>query len=203
MKNFIRKWVSICYVNMVQSDGSMLLCRVPLKVCRAIQYANIGTTGRDRRYFKEEYDPDFDTMYHTIIEVTHEEYLEWYAEHRKESRHEQNWEKMDYQTLSLDIPVDDEMDALTFKDAIPDLTADTERDGMMASRLDDLREDLAAWKPWAVEVLDYFLADQNRSCTKILAQKYHRSEGDVRYWKRCFMDHVKEYYIAHGFVDIT
>ena len=203
MGNHIRKWVNYCLVNQVQSDGSVCLTEVPYKTFCEIKRENRGMTGKDRRYFTEEYYRDFDTMYHLICEVSHAEYREWNAVRLRISRHERKWEELDYQFVSLYDPVFGDEDSLTYEETVLNESANTDRDGIMAAELDLLRQDLAAWKPWAVDMLDCYLADQGRYCTRDLARKYHRSESDVRYWKRCFKAHVKAYCIAKGIVTIT
>lgn len=203
MYSKIHTVVTYCLVNQVQDDGTLLLTEVPYKTYIKIQQANKGLTGKDRRYFTDEYFEDFDILYHRICEVTWEEYREWDAERHRISRHEQKWEERDYQFVSLYDHVCGDEDAATYEETIPNPNVDTDRDGMMAAELDLLRQDLAAWKPWAVDMLDYYLAGQGRYCTPVLARKYQRSERDVRYWKIRFKAHVKAYCIARGVIVIA
>ena len=203
MKVKIRKRVTCCYVNQVQNDGTLLLTEVSYKTCIQIQQANRGFTGEDRRYFTDEYFEDFDTLYHRILEVTWEEYREWDAARQRTKRHERKWEETDYQFVSFYDSVCGDEDALTYEETLPNQSADTDRDGMMSAELDLLRQDLMVWKPWAGEMLDFYLAGQGRYCTGYFVRKYGRSERDVRYWKRNFKAHVKAYCIARGLVSIA
>ena len=44
----------------------------------------------------------------------------------------------------------------------------------------ELRKKLRAWKPWAEDLLDYYLKDKKRSCTAEMARKYNVSAQKVR-----------------------
>ena len=57
-----------------------------------------------------------------------------------------------------------------------------------------LREKLAAWKPWAPELLDMYLDGKKKSCTGFLAKKYGVSEQTVRKYKRQLEEFIKKFF---------
>ena len=59
--------------------------------------------------------------------------------------------------------------------------------------LDDLRQGLAAWRPWGNDLLDFYLEGQARNCNGVIAQKYGVSERAVRKYKRQFEQFVKNF----------
>ncbi len=56
-----------------------------------------------------------------------------------------------------------------------------------------LREALAAWKPWANDMLDCYLRGERRTCTDTLSLKYGVSPQVVRKYKRQFEKFIKKF----------
>ena len=61
--------------------------------------------------------------------------------------------------------------------------------------LREFRVQLAAWKEWANELFDYYLAGEQADATKILAKKYGLSEQLIRRRKRELETFIKKYFI--------
>lgn len=57
-----------------------------------------------------------------------------------------------------------------------------------------LQEALAAWRPWANDLLDMYLQDQKRACSKALAKKYDISERMIRKYKIQFENFIKNFF---------
>lgn len=181
-----------------QDDGSKELTVVSYNVWKDIIDKNKGKTGYERRYFTKEYHHDGNHTYCLLCEVSWEEYREWDAQNKASKRNENNAEP--YSFLSLDAPVyhDDNGDSLLNGDIIAAPHVSVEDDGEWNILLDGLRKELAAWKPWAEELLYYYWVGMGRKCTPILARKYNLTEADIRYRKRLFKNRVKAYCAKNG-----
>ena len=65
--------------------------------------------------------------------------------------------------------------------------------------MDELKKQLFAWKPWAVDLLAYYLAGKKKSCTAAMAKKYGVSEQVIRKYKRQFEKFVKNFFEGVSF----
>ena len=65
--------------------------------------------------------------------------------------------------------------------------------------MDELEKQLFAWKPWAVDLLAYYLAGKKKSCTAAMAKKYGVSEQVIRKYKRQFEKFVKNFFEGVSF----
>ena len=65
--------------------------------------------------------------------------------------------------------------------------------------MDELKKQLFAWKPWAVDLLAYYLAEKKKSCTAAMAKKYGVSEQVIRKYKRQFEKFVKNFFEGVSF----
>lgn len=59
--------------------------------------------------------------------------------------------------------------------------------------MDELKQALAVWKPWAPDLLEHYLAGRKRSCTAEMAEKYGVSEQVIRKYKRQFERFIKDF----------
>ncbi len=57
----------------------------------------------------------------------------------------------------------------------------------------ELKQALRAWKPWAEELLELYLAGEKRSCTKILCEKYQLSYRAVQKRKAAFEKFILDF----------
>lgn len=65
--------------------------------------------------------------------------------------------------------------------------------------MDELEKQLFAWKPWAADLLAYYLAGKKKSCTAAMAKKYGVSEQVIRKYKRQFEKFVKNFFEGVSF----
>ena len=65
--------------------------------------------------------------------------------------------------------------------------------------LPKLKKQLFAWKPWAADLLAYYLAGKKKSCTAAMAKKYGVSEQVIRKYKRQFEKFVKNFFEGVSF----
>ena len=63
-----------------------------------------------------------------------------------------------------------------------------------AIRMKELRTRLAAWRTWANELLDYYLAGEKIAATRILSKKYGVSEKTIRQRKRALEEFVQNFF---------
>ena len=59
--------------------------------------------------------------------------------------------------------------------------------------IDMLRIELAEWRPWANDLLDYYLSGTERSCSEAISEKYGVSTRTVRKYKQQLEDFIKKY----------
>jgi len=93
--------------------------------------------------------------------------------------------------LSLDAGVSD-ADCESLHESIP---SDFNLERLATDRvlIEELRQALRKWKPWAEELLDLYLSVEKRSCTKALCEKYQLSKRTVQRWKAAFEKFVLDF----------
>lgn len=60
--------------------------------------------------------------------------------------------------------------------------------------LERLREQLANWKPWALELLDFYLDGKKKTCAKVLGEKYGISAMAMSKRKKLFDEFLKTFF---------
>ena len=155
---------------------------------KAILETNKKTPYERRRFFIMDCFADCGELDCMYIEVEKPAYDEWHREHEKKNRERAG--APDYTIYSLDYENDDE-DA-----SISDILADDfdlEAAVVDSIRIDDLRMELAAWKDWASEMLDYYLQGEQLKLAAILSEKHGVSPQVIRKRKRQFEEFVKAF----------
>lgn len=143
-----------------------------------------------RRFFIQDCFEDggiLDCMY---IEASREDYNKWHAENQR--RYRQRQSSGDADVLSLDISTQTSAD-----ERMIDIMSDgIDWENMMLSEicLKELRCKLAAWRDWANELMDYYLAGEQMAATGILSAKYGLSEQLIRRRKRELENFIKKYF---------
>ncbi|OUN99650.1 hypothetical protein B5F98_00260 [Pseudoflavonifractor sp. An44] len=135
-----------------------------------------------RRFFIEDRidaGKELDCMY---IETTREDYDLWHAENQRNYRRRQAEKDVKFVSLEYDAQ-GDEQGSLSGKlsDGI-----DWEMVAIEKMDMEALIRALKEWRSWGVDILNYYLAGQKRSCTRQISQRYGVSEQTVRTWKREF-----------------
>ena len=102
------------------------------------------------------------------IEVSREEYNKWHSQ--QEIKYRKLQAKMKYDFISMDYACSFDK-SVSYGETIPNGT-DFEEELASDMFMADLRDALAEWKPWANELLDYYLAGKRTQCSEILSKKY-------------------------------
>ena len=144
-----------------------------------------------RRFFIRDCIEDCEVIDSLYIEVDKDSYDVWHRENQQ--KYEKRVKSANIITFSIDIPTKTS-EGLPLVDIISDRT-DWEEKMIDDILLMELREKLAAWKEWANELLDYYLAGEQMAATKMLAKKYVLSEQLIRRRKRELETYIKKYFV--------
>ena len=134
----------------------------------AILQSNQGLPMCQRRCFIEDCFEDCGIIDRMFMEVSYEAYMEWHRENVL--RYLNRKRKDEYQHLSIDCPFK-ESEGESLMDTLAD-EFDLEGNVVDELLLEELKEQLAQWKPWALELLDFYLNGKKKSCAKELGEKY-------------------------------
>ena len=182
-------------INKLRPDGKLALSSVSHQEWFAVIQSNKGLPVEQRRYFMVDCIESGCEIDRMIIEITLEEFRRWNSQHTMSERNRKC--KQQFTHLSLDAELS-EKDVLCLEECLSDQTQSENNivDGIL---MDELRDKLALWKPWANEMLTLYLSGRKRKCTKELAEKYGVSEQVIRKYKRQFEDFVKKYLLGVSF----
>lgn len=142
-----------------------------------------------RRFFIESTIREGNSWDRMFIETSKEEYDKWHSQEEMRRRNLKAAER--YKFLSLDYGCSFDGD-VEYTETISDdsnIEEEIASDMFMA----DLRVALAAWKDWANELLDYYLAGKRMESTRILSKKYRVSATTIQKRKKQLDEFVKEY----------
>lgn len=142
-----------------------------------------------RRFFIESKIREGNSWDRMFIETSKYEYDKWHSQEEMRRRNVKAEEG--YKTLSLDYgcSFDDDVE---FAETIVDST-NLEEEFASDMFMRDLRAALAAWRDWANELLDYYLAGKRVEATKIMSEKYGLSEKTVQRYKNRLDEFVKTF----------
>ena len=132
-------------------------------------------------------DGDLDMMY---IEVSLPEFNKWKSEYKARERNRKQG------ALFLHLSMDEEItgsEVTSLHECIPDERSNVERVALDDVLFDELRCALRAWKPWAEEMLDLYLAGEKKSSNAFLQEKHGRKERALEYRKEAFEKFVKKF----------
>ncbi len=177
-------------MNKVQPDGSIRLSIATFEEWLAMVEANKSLPASQQRYFIVDCISDSRDMDRMVIEVTAAEYREWNRDRMAAARNRVLGKN--YQVLSLDAPFRTENTVLDLRKALK--SGERMEEQVCSQMLEvQLREALAAWKPWANDMLDCYLRGERRTCTDTLSMKYGVSPQVVRKYKRQFEKFIKKF----------
>lgn len=177
-------------VNQEQPDGTVCLCVASHEEWLTIVNANKLLPLEEQRYFIRdciEEDGELDWM---IMEAPRSEYLKWHREHQAASRNRSRGRQFELLSADTFLPAGGRMVRAEDVLASGEQLEETVCDGLF---IEELRRELAAWKPWANDLLDLYLQEEKKSCTGMMAQKYGVSPQVVRKYKRQFEAFIKKY----------
>ena len=129
---------------------------------------------------------ELDCMY---IEANAAEYREWNSKNTVHQRKRKIG--VLHSHLSLDAGIAD-TDVESLHECIPS-DFNLERLAMDTVLMGELKQALKAWKPWAEELLELYLAGAKRSCTNSLCKKYRLSDRAVQKRKAAFEKFVLDF----------
>ena len=98
-----------------------------------------------------------------IIEVSYAEYKKWNSRHTITERSRKAGKE--YQFLSLDAVLN-ETDDITLLECLRS-AEDMEAAVISEMIMDELKKQLFAWKPWAVDLLAYYLAEKRNPARRL------------------------------------
>jgi len=170
---------------LVMKNGKLELASY--KEWREIVEANVGKETKDKRYFIKDYIPeDQDKLF---IEVPYDKYIEW---HREEQRRQENLAlSKQYEHVSLDAALDGGV--MPFKDLLEG-SVDLENQCCWAETMEEFRRKLAEWKPWALEMLEFYLDDRQHRCIKYFMEQYGMSKRTVCRCKKQFEQFARRFF---------
>ncbi len=167
-------------INKPRANGSMGLSVAAHSEWQEIVKANKQLPLEQQRYFIRDRIADGDELDWMMIETTREGYLTWHREHESSSRNRALGQE--FKHLSMDVVVSTGDGTTLLIDTMPSADC-VENDCFNQILMENLQEALAAWRPWANDLLDMYLRGQKRACSKALAKKYSISERMIRKYK--------------------
>lgn len=149
-----------------------------------------------KRYFIKDIIPDGDDLDVMQIEVSKKEYTAWRTQEKAKERNGQL--VPEFEILSLDAEVED-AEVTSRHECVGDDRVCVEETAIDTILLTELRLALRRWKPWAEEMLQFYLNGEKRSCTGFIATKYQVSHQRVREYKRSFESFTKKFLAGVSF----
>jgi len=143
----------------------------------------------EQRHFVKDCFEDGDELDCMYIEVPISEYRKWNS--TNSIQHRKHKIGVLYAHLSLDANVPD-TDIGSMHECVPS-DFNLERLSIDKVLVDELRQALRAWKPWAEELLEFYLSGEKRSCTKTLCEKYHLNYRAVQKRKNAFEKFILDF----------
>lgn len=163
-------------------NGETCLVMGTLEQYKAITIANAKLPMEQRRHFIVDRIPESEGLDVMYIEVDYEHFLGWARQYMAAYRNRQDAKHFTVLSLDAPNPIDE---ALTMHDCVAS-SLNVEQEAIGNADIDAFRKVLLDWKPWGAELLDAYLFDAKRTCTKDLAEKYHVSERTVQRSKTTF-----------------
>ena len=152
--------------------------------------ANRSLPRAERRFFIQDCFEDCGMMDCLYIEASREDYDKWHAENQRKYRQRADCGEVEIISLDVSVVTEDESSML---DVMPD-GINWEEVILDGLRMREFRESLSKWRPWANELLDYYLDGEKTAATKLLAVKYGVTEQEIRRRKRMLERYVKNYF---------
>ena len=154
--------------------------------------SNKEATGTERRYFIADFIEESWGIDCLVIETSAEVHHKWSVEHNKVYRNRKYRDKNSYVVLSLDAEFSGENSSqLEF---LPETMDENGYDTTVSDiTLEQLRGALKKWRPWAEEMMNFYISGKKRSCNAFFAEKYGVSGRQVEQYKKQFEEFVKKF----------
>ncbi len=179
-----------------QDDGNTCLTIVSHEEWGAVVDANAGLPKEQQRYFIRDYIFDGDTEDCIVMEVSRAYYLNWINQHMKDKRKREH--KANLRILSLDAPIVAGNPIISLGHIIPS-GQQMEDDICSRDIMETLKMALSIWRPWAKDLLEYYLNGEQRTCTHKIAITYGVSLQTARKYKRQFEEFIKNFFDGFRF----
>ena len=170
------------YLIYKEIDGTRQLVAATQEEWDAIMKANKGLLIEERRCFIKDCFVDGNELDCMYIEVPVNEFRKWNRENTNSQRKRQRG--LLYRHLSLNAGVPDtEVDSL--HECIP---SDFNLEEIAEDHIlmEELRNALRKWKPWAEEMLEIYMKGEKRISNSLLCNKYNRGERAIQKRKQAF-----------------
>lgn len=156
----------------------------------AILKRNKGLPVCERRYFIEDSFEDCGVIDRMFIEVAYDHYLVWHRENMRQNRNRACGKE--YIHFSIDKPPQD-TSCPNIHEAVPS-GFNLEESVVDEMILEKLKAQLADWKPWALELLDYYLDGEKKCCAKILGERHGISAMAMSKRKKLFDEFLRNFF---------
>lgn len=156
----------------------------------AIMRANKGLPMCQRRCFIEDCFEDCGVIDRMFIEVPYAKYLVWHKEKMGQERNRVRGKEYVHFSINRDLHG---AEGCSIQDTIP-AEFDLEESIIGEMVLERLREQLANWKPWALELLDFYLDGKKKTCAKVLGEKYGISAMAMSKRKKLFDEFLRKFF---------
>ena len=148
----------------------------------------------ERRCFIEDSFEDCGVIDRMFIEVSYDAYKEW---HREDVLKGKNMNaKKEYRQLSVDCQIKGS-DGETLIDILPS-NIDLEAMALTEMMYKELRRALEEWRPWANELLDYYLSGNKKKCAKILGERDGVTAVTMHKRKKALEQFIKKFFGIGG-----
>lgn len=177
------------YLAYKQINGVRQLSAVTQEEWNTILKENRRLPLENRRHFIKDCFEDGDELDCMYIEVSAAEHREWNNKNTIRQRNRKTG--LFYAHLSMDAAVLD-TDVESLHECIP---ADFNLEQLAVDKvlIDELKQALRTWRPWAEEMLALYMSGAKRSCTNRLCQEYQLSERAIQKRKAAFEKFVLDF----------
>lgn len=175
-------------VNKGARNSPMKQEEVTYKEWKAICLSNRGLPKEQRRWFIRLYDNDSAEWHCVFIEApSYEYYLDWHRNHMAHLRNLRAGRNYRFISMQTRLFTDSEKE---FGQILAGPEDEVERTALANISVWELERALAGDKPWGNsvghDVIQAYIHDRKRGCTKPLSEKYGKSAQTVRAYKREF-----------------
>lgn len=172
-----------------QPDGTYRLVEISAEKWHAIIKEQEGLPMEQKRHFIEDIIFDYHGEDRMKIEVSLDEWRRWDNKRRKQGREAEHRRK--YLHLSLDYVIDAETGATMMSHST--LCAVSEDEAYRECLREDLLKALAAWKPWALQMLQFYMETDITHANEQMMAVFQVKERTVRKYKSQFEAFMREY----------
>lgn len=154
-----------------------------------IMAENRGLPCDKRRYFIEDTIDDLGEIDRMYIESSKQEYDRWHANDQRRRRKRKSCRGVEIVSMDFESYANE---SYSLHGVLID---DVDWENLIVDNMEieSLTLALSQWQPWAIDILDCYLAGQKRECTKFLSLKQGVSVQTIRTRKREFEAFVLGY----------